>query len=112
VSDRMTDADCRALWDDLGPIEIRLVERNEKCHHEVGDVFAYENPYTPPPGVECHALLHVLELYTWRVALGFPSWEDDDRSVFRIHCPAKRGTVWEMRKVPRRPEAVTSCSPT
>ena len=85
-------------WSELGPIEIRMVEKNEKCPHEVGDTFYYEHPYHPPEGVKCHALLHVLELYTWRVALGFPSWEDDDQKVYRIHCPAKKGTVWEMRK--------------
>ena len=94
---KLTDADYKELWKDLGPIEIRIIEKNEKCPHEVGDTFYYENPYKPPEGV-CHAILHVLELYVWRTALGFPSWEDDDRSVHRIHCPAKKGTVWEMRK--------------
>lgn len=83
---------------DCGPIEIRMIEKNEKCHHEVGDVFHYQHPYKRPDGV-CHALLHVLDLYTWRVGLGYPSWEDDDPLVYRIHCPAKKGTVWELRKV-------------
>jgi len=95
----MTDDEYRGLWAALGPIRITMVEKHEKCPHEVGDEFTYETPYKPPAGVECHALLHVLELYTWRVALGFPSWEDGDRGVYRIHCPAKRGTVWELRKV-------------
>lgn len=80
-----------------GPIEIKMIEKNEYCHHEVGDTFYYEHPYKRPQGV-CHALLHVLDLYTWRVGMGFPSWEDDDSSVHRIHCPGKKGTVWEMRK--------------
>ncbi len=67
----------------------------------LGDVFYYEHPYSRPKEVQCHALLHVLELYIWRVALGFPSWESDDSSVYRKHCPAKKGTVWEVRKVKR-----------
>ena len=102
MADRnLTDAEYKKLWEDLGPIEIKMVEKNEKCPHDVGDVFYYKHPYSRPEGVKCHALLHVLDLYTWRVALGFPSWEDDDRGVHRIHCPAKKGTVWEMRKVER-----------
>jgi uncharacterized repeat protein (TIGR04076 family) len=98
--DKLTDPQYTVLWDKLGPIAITLVEKNERCHHAVGDTFYYENPYQPPKEVKCHALLHVLELYTWRVALGFPSWEADDRTVYRIHCPAKKGTVWQIRKVP------------
>jgi hypothetical protein len=41
----------------------------------------------------------VLELYLWRSALGFPSWNEEDRGVFQIHCPDKKGTVWEMKKI-------------
>lgn len=100
MSDHLTDAQYGELWGKLGPIEIKMIEKNEKCHHELGDMFYYETPYRRPAGV-CHALLHVLELYVWRVAMDFPSWEDD-REVYRIHCPAKRGTVWEMRKVSKR----------
>ena len=94
----LTDSEYKAIWDSLGPIEIRMVEKSGKCVHDLDDTFHYDSPYDKPDGV-CAALLHVLDLYTWRVALGFPSWEADDRSVFRIHCPSKKGTVWEMRKV-------------
>jgi uncharacterized repeat protein (TIGR04076 family) len=94
----ITHAQYHQRWEELGPLEIRMIEKNENCKHALGDRFVYEHPYAPPAGV-CHALLHVLSLYTWRVALDFPSWEDDDRTVHRIHCPAKRGTVWELRKV-------------
>jgi uncharacterized repeat protein (TIGR04076 family) len=98
-SKSLTDAQYKKLWKNLGPIEIKMVEKNEKCRHNLGDTFYYEHPYSPPKEVKCHALLHVLELYIWRVALGFPSWESDDRTVHRIHCPAKKGTVWEVRKI-------------
>ena len=86
------------LWHLLGKIEIRMAEKNEECKHSCGDTFIYENPYKKPDGV-CEALLHVLDLYTWRVALGFPSWNSEDRKVFKIHCPDLKGTVWEMKKI-------------
>jgi uncharacterized repeat protein (TIGR04076 family) len=75
-----------------------MIAKTGKCEHDVGDTFEYSTPYNRPEGV-CAAFLHVLDLYTWRVALGFPSWEEDDRRVFRIHCPSKTGTVWEMKRV-------------
>jgi uncharacterized repeat protein (TIGR04076 family) len=90
--------DYRALWNRLGKIEIKMVEKNEECKHNLGDTFIYENPYQKPDGV-CNALLHVLDLYIWRVALGFPSWNSEDRKIHRIHCPDAKGTVWEVRKV-------------
>ncbi|MDP4146893.1 MAG: hypothetical protein Q8936_20875 [Bacillota bacterium] len=86
------------LWEGLGPIEIKMIEKYEECKHKLGDVFIYKNPYEKPQGV-CTALLHVLDLYIWRVALGFPSWEEDNCKVYRIHCPDKKGTVWEIRKL-------------
>lgn len=93
----MSDEQYKKEWDRTGPLEIKMVEKIGKCIHNLGDTYVYENPYKKPDGV-CNALLHVLDLYTWRAALGFPSWEADDRTVFRIHCPSKKGTVWEMRK--------------
>jgi uncharacterized repeat protein (TIGR04076 family) len=47
-----------------------MVEQHEECKHAIGDTFIYEKPYQKPAGV-CNALLHVLDLYIWRVALGF-----------------------------------------
>ncbi|OGO24475.1 MAG: hypothetical protein A2144_01800 [Chloroflexi bacterium RBG_16_50_9] len=93
----MTDAEYKKLWD-LCRIEIRCVEKIGECQHNVGDIYVYESPYKRPSDV-CYALLHVLELYTWRVALGYPSWNAEDRGVYRIHCPDSTGTVWEMRKL-------------
>lgn len=90
--------DYRGLWKRLGKIELKMVEKHEECPHNIGDTFIYENPYQKPAGV-CNALLHVLDLYTWRVALGFPSWNEADWKVHRIHCPDPLGTVWELRKI-------------
>lgn len=96
----MADGDYRKLWSDLGRIEIRLVEKIGECPHNIGDTYYYENPYQRPEKV-CFALLHVLDLYTWRVTLGFPSWNEECREVYRIHCPDSTGTIWEMRRVNR-----------
>lgn len=85
-------------WDRLSKIEIRLVEKNGQCKHNLGDAYYYDNPYKRPEGV-CFALLHVLDLYTWRVTLGFPSWNDVNPRIYRIHCPDHTGTIWEMRRV-------------
>jgi uncharacterized repeat protein (TIGR04076 family) len=86
------------LWRRLGRIEVRMVEQHEECRHKVGDVFIYENPYQKPAEM-CPALLHVLDLYVWRVAFGFPSWNTENRRVYRLHCPDPRGTVWEMERI-------------
>ena len=94
----MTKKEYRDRWEDAGPIEIKMVEKKGKCKHKLGETFQYRTPYERPAEV-CFALLHILDLYTWRVAQGFPSWEKDDDSVYRIHCPSKLGTVWEMKKV-------------
>ncbi len=96
----MADGDYRKLWSDLGRIEIRLVEKIGECPHNIGDRYYYKNPYKRPEKV-CFALLHVLDLYTWRVTLGFPSWNEESREVYRIHCPDSTGTIWEMRRVNR-----------
>jgi uncharacterized repeat protein (TIGR04076 family) len=94
-----SDDDYHELWNQIGRIRIKMVEKIGKCNHELGDTFYYQNPYIKPGGV-CNALLHVLDLYTWRTALGFPSWDPKDRKAHMIHCPAKKGTIWEMKKVP------------
>ena len=90
----------RAMWAGLYRLEIRLAEKCGECPHNTGDVFYYENPYKRPEGV-CVALLQVLDNYTWRAIMGFPSWNEKDRSVYRIHCPDATGTIWEMRRVPK-----------
>lgn len=90
--------DYQDLWSKIGKVEITMVEKNEECRHNLGDTFVYENPYKRPDGV-CSALLHVLDLYVWRAALGFPSWNGENRRIFKLHCPDPKGTVWEMKKI-------------
>lgn len=88
----------KKIWEKVGKIEIKMVEKNEQCKHNLGDIFILENPYSRPENL-CNALLHVLNLYTWRVTFGFPSWNDENRRIFKLHCPDPKGTVWEMKKI-------------
>lgn len=85
-------------WEKLYQIEIKLSEKIGECQHNLGDTFYYKNPYKRPESV-CFALLHVFDLYTWRVIFGFPSWNDKAPETFRIHCPDHTGTIWEMKRV-------------
>ena len=87
-------------WEKLDPIVMTMTKKNGLCNHELGETFYARNPYDKPKGI-CTALWHVLEFYAWRVELGFPSWEPDDQTVYRLHCPCETGTVWEMRKADR-----------
>jgi uncharacterized repeat protein (TIGR04076 family) len=84
-------------WKKLGPLVLAMTGKCGKCNHELGESFQFKHPYDKPEKL-CMALWHVVSLYTWRASLGFPSWEADDDGVFRLHCPSKNGTVWEMRK--------------
>ncbi len=88
--------DYHAVWDRNHLVEIRMIEKNEHCKHELGDSFILKHHYGSPEKV-CHALIHVLSLYVFRASVGFPPWEDDP-SVYRIHCPDKKGTVWEVKR--------------
>ena len=94
----LTNEEYKELWTQLSPIQVKMVEKIGLCPYNIGDTYTYRNPYDKPQGI-CTALLHVLEFYIWRVTLGFPSWESDDQTIYRVHCPSKKGTVWEMRKV-------------
>jgi ribosomal protein S18 acetylase RimI-like enzyme len=93
-------ASYKDLWKRLPRIEARMVEKNEECRHELGETIVFDSPYDRPAGI-CHALCHVFQLYLWRSSLGFPSWNGADHSVYRLHCPDAKGTVWELKAVPR-----------
>lgn len=82
--------DYTGLWERIGRLRITMVEQHEECRHRPGDTFIYENPYKKPEGVR-GALLHVLDLYTWRAAPGFPSWNGDDRKFLKSTVLTPRG---------------------
>ena len=89
-------ADYKEVWKRLAAVRATMIEKNEECRHNISDSFVYKNHYDRPAGI-CSAIHHVLQLYLWRVAVGFPSWENDP-AVYRIHCPDKKGTVWELKR--------------
>ena len=66
--------DYKAAWRKFHPVQMRMIEKNEQCKHELGDTFIINNHYHFPEQI-CHALMHVLSLYIWRASVGFPSWE-------------------------------------
>jgi hypothetical protein len=84
-------------WKKLPPLVITMTGKFGRCNHELGERYVLRSPYDRPAGL-CSALWHVLEFYAWRATLGFPSWEPDDETVYRLHCPCETGTVWELRK--------------
>jgi len=90
-------SDYKQIWARIPPVKITNLVENEKCQHRLGDTFVFKNHYDKLNGI-CSALHHVLQLYVWRASLGFPSWEPDNPRVYRIHCPAKKGTVWEVER--------------
>jgi uncharacterized repeat protein (TIGR04076 family) len=92
-------------WRRLAPIQVTMIKEDEPCpHHRVGDSFLYRNHYDKPK-VICSALHHVLQLYLFRASIGFPSWEEDDPSVYRVRCPDKNGTVWEVKRAMQQQKA-------
>ena len=88
--------DYAALWKKMAGVQALMIEKNKQCKHNIGDRLVYKNHYDKPAGI-CPALHHVLQLYVLRASIGFPSWEDDP-SVYRRHCPDKKGTVWELER--------------
>jgi uncharacterized repeat protein (TIGR04076 family) len=93
----MNRKDYKEKWKKLSPIVVKMIKKDGRCNHKLNDTFYFKNPYEKPKGL-CGALVHVLDLYTWRVQLGFPSWEKNNDHIYKIHCPSKNGTVWEMKK--------------
>ena len=78
-------------------VRITCEEKLGKCRHNVGDTFVY----TKPTGyvVElCSGIQEPARPFVTRCAAGVPSWEGDDRSIYRIHCISKKGTVWRLEK--------------
>jgi uncharacterized repeat protein (TIGR04076 family) len=83
----------------LEEVGVKLIEKIGKCPHEEGEVFIYVHPNCRPEGL-CGVASIAIEPFVQRCsAPGVPSWEKDDPNTYRIHCPSKKGTIWEIRRV-------------
>ena len=91
--------DIKSIADKRGlkTVKVTLIEKFGKCHHEVGDSFLYIHPMFRPVGI-CGVAAYSFEPYVQRCSTNVPSWEDDDSSVYRIHCPSKMGTIWSIER--------------
>ena len=48
----------------------------------------------------CSGIQDPARPYAAYCALGMPSWESDDKKVYRIHCVSKKGTIWRIERIP------------
>jgi len=85
----------------LEEVEVKLIEKIGKCPHEEGEVFLYVHPNCrpDPPLADCGVAAIALEPFVQRCSAKVPSWEKDDPNIYRIHCPSKKGTIWEIRRI-------------
>ena len=81
----------------LEQIEVKLAEKIGQCPHDVGETFIYVHPNCRPEGF-CGAAAIPVEPFVQRCSARIPSWEKDDTNTYRIHCPSKKGTIWEIRR--------------
>lgn len=82
----------------LKTVKVTLIEKHGKCPHEVGDFFLYFHSMARPAGI-CGVAAHTLEPFVLRCSVNVPSWEENDPSVYLLHCPSKKGTIWKIEKV-------------
>lgn len=81
----------------MKPVRVTLVDKIGVCPHEVGDNFLYYHPMFPPRGI-CGVAAHSMMPFVQRCADGVPSWEKDNPSIYLIHCPSKKGTIWRIER--------------
>ncbi len=88
------------MSDDFWKTKVRItcVEKLGKCHHDVGDTFVVGHPMAYVDGL-CFGAFDPARPYISHCAAGFPSWEGDDKSIYRIHCISKKGTVWKLERI-------------
>jgi uncharacterized repeat protein (TIGR04076 family) len=82
----------------LEQVQARLIEKIGKCPHEQGEVFLYVHPNCRPEGL-CGAAAISLEPFVQRCSAKVPSSESDNPEIYRIHCPSKKGTIWEIKRI-------------
>ena len=81
----------------MKPVRVTLVEKIGVCPHNEGDSFLYHHPMFHPQGI-CGVAAHSMGPFVQRCADGIPSWEKDAPSIYRIHCPSKKGTIWKIER--------------
>ena len=79
-------------------VRITCEEKLGKCHHNVGDTYVYPNPMAYIQEL-CLGIQDPARPWVSHCASGNPSWEGDDKSIYRIHCISKKGTVWRIEKI-------------
>ncbi|MFX1513302.1 MAG: TIGR04076 family protein [Promethearchaeota archaeon] len=79
-------------------LRIRIIQKTGKCLHNVGDT--WETPYAlnRPEGL-CDDAHYVLIPYLCMAAGSAKSWETDGK--WRIHCPSKKGIIFEIEVTDR-----------
>ena len=78
-------------------VRITCEEKLGKCHYNVGDTYVYDNPMAYIQDL-CVGIQDPARPWVSQCAAGTPSWEGDDKSIYRIHCISKKGTVWRIEK--------------
>jgi uncharacterized repeat protein (TIGR04076 family) len=79
-------------------VKITCEEKLGTCIYNVGDTFVYSKPIGYIEEL-CSGIQDPARPYITRCAAGIPSWEGDDKSIYRIHCISKKGTVWRIEKL-------------
>jgi len=80
-------------------VRITCESKHGVCEHDVGDSYVIEHVQDYVKGL-CSGIQDPARPYAVYCALGMPSWEGDDKSIYRIHCISKLGTVWRLERIP------------
>ena len=80
-------------------VRITCESKHGVCEHEVGDSYVIEQVQDYVKGL-CSGIQDPARPYAAYCALGMPSWESDDKSIYRIHRISKLGTVWRLERIP------------
>jgi len=83
-------------WDTK--VRVTCEEKHGVCEHEVGDTFILDHVQDYAEGL-CSGIQDPVRPYAAYCAIGMPSWESDDKGIWRIHCVSKKGTVWRIERV-------------
>jgi len=80
-------------------VRITCESKHGVCEHNVGDTYVFEHIQDYVKGL-CNGIQDPARPYAEYCAIGQPSWEADDKSIYRIHCVSKKGTVWKLERIP------------